>query len=75
MAELWDILDEHGNKTGRTIERSVGVRLGDNEYHLNVYVWIMNAAGKFLIVKRPPNKDFPNMWECFAVMLLQVMTA
>lgn len=62
MIELWDILDENGNKTGRLHER--GKLMGEGEYHLVVYVWIMNSNGEFLIAKRTPNKYFPNMWEC-----------
>ena len=59
--ELWDILDENGNKTGRTVER--GKPMKQDEYHLVVNVWIKNSNGKYLISKRTPNKTFPNMWE------------
>jgi len=59
--ELWDILDENGNKTGRTVERGKPMR--QDEYHLVVHVWIQNSHGEFLITKRTPNKTFPNMWE------------
>ena len=68
MAELWDILDENGNKTGRTVERQAVVSgkkpLGQGEYHLCVYVWVMNDKGELLIAQRTPNKECPNMWEC-----------
>ena len=59
--ELWDILDENGNKTGETVER--GKYMRQDEYHLVVHVWIKNSNGDFLITKRTPNKSFPNMWE------------
>ncbi len=59
--ELWDILDEHGNKTGRTIER--GKLMREDEYHLVVHVWIRNKNNEYLISKRTPNKTFPNMWD------------
>ncbi len=62
LSELWDILDVNGNKTGRTIER--GEPMADGDYHLCIYAWIMNNNGEFLIIKRTPNKSFPNMWEC-----------
>ncbi|MCL2546493.1 MAG: methyltransferase domain-containing protein [Oscillospiraceae bacterium] len=62
MAEMWDMLDEHGNKTGRLMER--GAPMADGEYHLIVHVWIMNPQGEFLISKRTPNKPWPNLWEC-----------
>jgi len=60
--ELWDILDNNGNRTGKTIER--GQPLRQDEYHLIVHVWIKNSNGEFLITKRTPNKKIlPNMWE------------
>ena len=62
MAEIWDILDEDGNVTGRTVER--GKPMAKGEYHLVVHVWITNNNGEFLIAQRTPNKSFPNMWEC-----------
>ena len=43
MAELWDILDENGNKTGRLHER--GKPMNKGEYHLEVSVWIENDNG------------------------------
>ena len=59
--ELWDILDEDGNKTGKIVER--GKPMKQDEYHLVVHIWIRNSKGQFLISKRTPNKTFPNMWE------------
>ena len=62
MAELWDIIDENGNATGRIHER--GKRMNKDEYHLEVYVLIENDNGEYLISQRAPNKTLPNMWEC-----------
>jgi isopentenyldiphosphate isomerase len=62
MAELWAILDENGNATGRLHER--GKPMGNGEYHLSVTVWIENDNGEYLISQRSPNKPFPNIWEC-----------
>lgn len=45
--ELWDIYNENREKTGRTIVR--GQKLGENEYHLVVHMWIINSNGQFLI--------------------------
>lgn len=60
--ELWDILDEYGNKTGRTIER--GKPMGEGEYFRVVDVWIVNRRGEFLISKRSPNTNpYPNKWQ------------
>ena len=61
MAEFWDIVDEHGVKTGRIQERGKAMQKGD--YHLSVSVWIQNHQGEFLISKRVPTKIAPNMWE------------
>jgi isopentenyldiphosphate isomerase len=59
--ELWDILDEDGNMTGRTIER--GQLLKDGEYHLVVHVWIRNSKGEYLIQRRSDKlKQWPGIW-------------
>jgi isopentenyldiphosphate isomerase len=62
LSELWDVLDENRNKTGRLHER--GKQMQKDEYHLVVHVWIVNDKNEFLISKRTPNKSYPNMWEC-----------
>ncbi len=59
--ELWDVYDENRRLTGRTHRR--GVPLEKGEYHLVVYVWMLNSRGEFLVTKRSPNKGFANMWE------------
>lgn len=60
--ELWDVLDEKGNKTGKTVER--GQVMEQDEYHLLINVWIRNKNGEYLITKRAPiKKVLPNMWE------------
>lgn len=59
--EIWDILDENGNKTGRTIVR--GEKLKADEYHLVVHIWIININGEILIQKRPKHLEFaPGVW-------------
>jgi isopentenyldiphosphate isomerase len=59
--ELWDILDEDGNLTGRTIER--GQPLKEGEYHLVVHIWIRNSEGEYLIQKRSEKvKLWPGIW-------------
>jgi isopentenyldiphosphate isomerase len=61
--ELWDILDEHGNKTDKTIERG-GRPMAQGEYFLIVDVWIMNHKGEFLISKRTPaTEPEPDKWQ------------
>lgn len=59
--ELWDVYDEHRNSAGRLHRR--GDPLPKGEYHLVVYVWMLNSRGEFLLTKRSPNKGFPNLWE------------
>ena len=54
MAELWDVLDERGNKTGRLHERGKPMQQG--EFHLVVHVWIIDKNNEFLIQKRTGGK-------------------
>ena len=62
MGELWDILDLNGNKTGKFHER--GKPMNKGEGHLVVHIWILNAAGEFLISKRTPGiTGWANMWQ------------
>jgi 8-oxo-dGTP diphosphatase len=48
--EIWDVLDEYGNKTGRYAER--GRKMAAGDYHLVVHVWKHNSKGEWLIDKR-----------------------
>jgi len=59
--ELWDVLDENRQLTGRTVERGKPMKTGD--YHLVVFALIKQTDGRLLISKRTPNKTFPNTWE------------
>jgi isopentenyldiphosphate isomerase len=59
--ELWDILDDSGRPTGRTVAR--GDRLKPGEYYLAVHIWFMNGKGEYLIQKRDKDKPlWPGMW-------------
>jgi 8-oxo-dGTP diphosphatase len=59
--ELWDVLDEYGDLTGRTIER--GQPLKEGEYHLVVNIWIRNSMGEYLIQKRSEKVErWPGIW-------------
>ncbi len=59
--ELWDVLDETGRPTGRTICR--GDQLRPGEYYLAVHIWIINSNGEFLIQMRDKEKPlWPGMW-------------
>lgn len=60
MEEYFDILDENGNKTGKTKLRKEVHRDGD--WHKAVHIWIMNEKGEILLQRRCATKDSnPNM--------------
>jgi 8-oxo-dGTP diphosphatase len=59
--ELWDVLDEHRQPTGRKHPR--GVPLPEGDYHLVVLVLLPTDKGEFLTTRRAPTKGYPNMWE------------
>lgn len=60
MEEVWDILDEKGNKTGRTMKKGL---VPDGFYHKGADVWIINSQNRILIQKRSPQKiHSPNVW-------------
>jgi beta-phosphoglucomutase-like phosphatase (HAD superfamily) len=42
-----------------------GEQLPIDGYHLTVHVWIRNANGQYLILRRAANRPtYPLMWEC-----------
>lgn len=60
--EYFDILDEKGEKTGKTKLRKEVHRDGD--FHKAVDIWILNSKGELLLQKRSITKEsYPNMWE------------
>ena len=67
--EIWDVYDINRNHTGRTHRRGDPLPKGD--YHLVVFVWIMNQKGELLITQRSSNKGFPYIWECTGGSALQ----
>ena len=61
-AELWDVLDDDRNPTGRTVERG-GFVLKPGEYHLVVHIWVLTGNNLFLIQRRSENKEpMPGEW-------------
>ena len=61
MTEIWDLLDEKGNKMGKTMQK--GDPIPQGLYHLGADVWIVNSQGEILIQKRSPMKKLsPNLW-------------
>ena len=60
MSEFFDVLDENGNKIGKTKLRSEVHRDGD--WHKAVHIWIINDNGEILLQRRCATKDSnPNM--------------
>ena len=61
--ETWDILDEDGNLTGKTMQRGDSIVWKKGIYHKGADVWIINSENKILIQKRSPEKKLePNKW-------------
>lgn len=59
--ERWDLLDEKGNKTGKTITKKHEFK--ENDYHLFVHIWIVNSKGEMLIQKRADHlKNAAGLW-------------
>lgn len=60
--EIWDILDENGNITGKTAVRGK-TALKAGEYHLVVHIWVVSSYGNLLIQKRSERKKLmPGEW-------------
>lgn len=59
--ELWDLVDENGNKVGKIINREE--KQPEGTYHVGVDVWIINSENKILLQKRSSKKRHePNVW-------------
>ena len=60
-AEIWDLYDGHGEKTGRTMIRGEAIPAGF--YHIGVHIWPMNDKGELLIQRRSMNVQWkPGIW-------------
>ena len=60
-AEICDIYDIYGNRTGKTFVR--GEPLSDGQFVMIVDVWIVNSQDQILIQKRSRcKKDLPGIW-------------
>ena len=60
--EIWDIMNEHGEITGKTAIRG-RTSLKSGEYHLVVHIWIMSPYGDFLIQRRSESRRLmPGEW-------------
>lgn len=63
--ELIDVLDENGNKTGKTLGKS---EVHEKELpHGSVFIWVYNNKGEVLLQLRSKKKKiFPNVWDVSA---------
>lgn len=60
-AEIWDLYDASGRRTGRTMIR--GEEMPQGTYHLVVHIWPMNSKGEFLVQRRAMTVQWkPGMW-------------
>lgn len=60
-AEIWDLYDADGNRSGRTMRRGEEVPAG--LYHIVVHIWPINSRGEFLIQRRSESVLWkPGLW-------------
>ncbi|HNW46801.1 MAG TPA: NUDIX domain-containing protein [Thermotogota bacterium] len=62
MPEIWDVYTKNREITSRKHVR--GSPLPEGDFHLVVEIWIFRTSGQILVMKRHPDKPWPNMWEC-----------
>lgn len=60
--ELFDVLDEQGNKTDVVLPR---IEVHEKELrHASVFVWVYNSKGEVLLQHRAKDKkSFPDVWD------------
>lgn len=62
QAEKWDILNDNGLPTGKTVFRG-DYMFKKGENHLVVHIWIVSPDGKFLIQRRADDRKLmPGEW-------------
>ncbi len=60
-AEIWDLYDARGEKTGETMIR--GEEIPRGRYHIGVHIWPINERGEFLIQRRAQTVQWkPGIW-------------
>ena len=60
-AEIWDLYDGCGEKTGRTLVRGEAIPTGF--YHIGVHIWPMHGRGELLIQRRSMSVQWkPGIW-------------
>ena len=62
MGEVFDVLDENGVRTGKTVGREAAHR--DGVYHLAAILFLVNSKGQVLLQKRSHTKQrWPGCWD------------
>lgn len=61
-AELWDLTDEHGTRTGEVIRRGAG-GWPTGRFHVVAVTCVVRADGRVLMTRRAAGRDFPLAWE------------
>ena len=60
-AEIWDLYDASGRRTGKTMLR--GEEVPQGMYHLGVHIWPINSRGEFLVQRRSMTVQWkPGLW-------------
>ena len=60
-AEVWDLYDARGEKTGETMIR--GEEIPKGRYHIGVHIWPINERGEYLIQRRAQTVQWkPGIW-------------
>lgn len=68
-AELWDLYDRDGNRTGEVFRRGFGNfrDIPEGRYHLGVDILVRHIDGTYLLTRRSEDKDvYPGYWEASA---------
>ena len=63
MEEIWDLVNEQGEKVGVKFVRGSKKKIPKGLYHPGVEIWTRVGDGKLLVTKRHPKKSFPLKWE------------
>lgn len=76
MEEIWDLVDEKGNKVGITWARKEHSKIPKGLYHPCVEVWV-RVGDKLLVTRRHPDKSEGLKYDCpgGAVLSGESMTA
>ncbi|MDQ0375551.1 NUDIX domain-containing protein [Cellulomonas humilata] len=61
-AELWDLTDEDGTRTGEVVRRGAA-SWPTGRFHVVVATCVVRADGRVLMTRRAAGRDFPLAWE------------